>query len=90
MSTDITPSGSMLARFGLTNWRQNIIYIGFAVIFVLTITVPVNHLIHAYLLEEGALAWAGLGHVDLSFLALLNFIGFIEAEIAAMEDWNTI
>lgn len=34
MSTDITPSGSMLARFGLTNWRQNIIYIGFAVIFL--------------------------------------------------------
>ncbi|MEP0324642.1 ABC transporter permease [Bauldia litoralis] len=24
----------MLARFGLTNWRQNIIYIGFAVIFL--------------------------------------------------------
>ncbi len=39
--------------------------LGLAVFVVQTITVPVNHLIHSYLLKEGALAWAGLGDMDL-------------------------
>lgn len=35
MSTsESAPSASNLARLGLTNWRQNIIYIGFVVIFI--------------------------------------------------------
>jgi Na+-transporting NADH:ubiquinone oxidoreductase subunit E len=33
---------------------------GMAVVFVLTITTPVNWLIYSYLLAPGALAWAGL------------------------------
>lgn len=53
---------------------------GLAVIFVLTITAPVNWALHYYFLEEGALAWAGLPDIDLSYL---NFIAFI-AVIAAM------
>lgn len=56
--------------------------LGFAVIFVLTITLPVNWLIHHFLLQPGALAWLNpsLATLDLSFL---NFICFI-ATIASM------
>ncbi len=54
--------------------------LGLAVVFVLTITAPVNWALHHYFLEEGALVWAGLPNVDLSYL---NFIAFI-AVIAAM------
>ena len=57
--------------------------LGFAVIFVLTITLPANWAIHHFLLREGALAWVpgvDLSGLDLSFL---NFICFI-ATIASM------
>jgi len=56
--------------------------LGFAVIFVLGITSPVNWLVHEYLLKDGALAWVSpeMANVDLSFL---NFVAFI-AVIAAM------
>jgi len=46
--------------------------LGIAVIVVLTITVPVNNLIYTYLLADGALAWAGMPNVDLSFLGLIT------------------
>ena len=41
--------------------------LGIAVIVVQLITVPVNHLIYQFILAPGALAWAGLGTLDLSF-----------------------
>ena len=41
--------------------------LGVAVIVVLSITVPVNNLIFNNLLADGALAWAGLPGVDLTF-----------------------
>ncbi len=59
--------------------------LGVAVFLVQTITVPVNNLIYSYLLEEGALAWAGLGDLDLSFLALISFIGVIAAMVQILE-----
>jgi Na+-transporting NADH:ubiquinone oxidoreductase subunit E len=59
--------------------------LGIAVIVVLTITVPVNYLIHHYLLAEGALAWAGFPNMDLSFLGLLSYIGVIAAIVQIME-----
>jgi len=59
--------------------------LGIAVIVVLTITVPINNLIYHNLLAEGALAWAGLPDVDLSFLSLLSFIGVIAALVQIME-----
>ena len=42
--------------------------LGAAVIVVETISVPLNNLIYTYLLKEGALAWAGLGHLDFTLL----------------------
>ena len=47
--------------------------LGAAVIFVEVITVPVNWLLNHYLLAPGALAWAGLPDVDLSFLSFISF-----------------
>lgn len=59
--------------------------LGIAVIVVLTITVPVNNLIYNYLLREGALAWAGLPEVNLSFLGYLSYIGVIAAMVQILE-----
>ena len=59
--------------------------LGIAVIVVLTITVPVNNVIYAYLLADGALAWAGYPEVDLSFLGLISYIGVIAAIVQIME-----
>ena len=59
--------------------------LGIAVVVVLGITVPVNNLIYNYLLREGALAWAGLPDVDLSFLGLLSYIGVIAAMVQILE-----
>jgi Na+-transporting NADH:ubiquinone oxidoreductase subunit E len=59
--------------------------LGLAVIVVQIITVPVNYLIYTYLLADGALAWAGLGSVDLSFLGLVSYIGVIAALVQILE-----
>jgi len=59
--------------------------LGIAVTVVLAITVPVNNLIYHYLLAEGALAWAGFGELNLSFLGLLTYIGVIAAIVQILE-----
>ena len=59
--------------------------VGLAMMFVQTVTVPVNNLIYNQLLAPGALAWAGLGEVDLSFLRLIAFIGVIAAMVQVLE-----
>jgi len=64
---------------------QAAVGLGIAVIVVLAITVPVNNLILKFLLADGALAWAGLPEVDLSFLGLISYIGVIAAIVQIME-----
>ena len=59
--------------------------LGLAVVVVQVITVPVNYLIFNFLLQDGALAWAGLGDVDLSFLGLVSYIGVIAALVQILE-----
>jgi Na+-transporting NADH:ubiquinone oxidoreductase subunit E len=59
--------------------------LGVAVIFVLSITAPTNWLIYHFLLAPGALSWAGLPGVDLSFLKLVLFIATIAAMVQAIE-----
>ncbi len=59
--------------------------LGLAVIFVLTITSPVNWAIHHYFLEQGALSWAGFPDIDLSFLNFLVFIAVIAAMVQLVE-----
>jgi Na+-transporting NADH:ubiquinone oxidoreductase subunit E len=61
--------------------------LGAAVIFVQTLTLPLNNLIFTWLLKPGALAWAhpSLESLDLSFLAFLTFIGCIAAAVQLVE-----
>ena len=59
--------------------------LGIAVVVVQTITVPANNLIFNYLLKGGALEWAGLGGVDLSFLGLITYIGTVAAIVQILE-----
>ncbi|ETN91825.1 Na(+)-translocating NADH-quinone reductase subunit E [Gammaproteobacteria bacterium MOLA455] len=75
MCTYLALSKKINAAFGL----------GIAVIVVQTITVPVNNLLLGYLLSDGALDWAGLPEVDLSFLKYLCFIGVIAAIVQILE-----
>ena len=62
--------------------------LGVAVIFVLTVTVPMNNLVLNYALEPGALAWVSpsLASYDLSFLSFLTFIGTIAAMTQIVDD----
>jgi Na+-transporting NADH:ubiquinone oxidoreductase subunit E len=64
---------------------ETAIGLGAAVIVVQAITVPANNLIFQYLLKDGALAWAGLPDVDLSFLGLISYIGVIAAIVQILE-----
>ncbi|MCB1700061.1 MAG: NADH:ubiquinone reductase (Na(+)-transporting) subunit E [Pseudomonadales bacterium] len=59
--------------------------LGIAVTVVLAVTVPLNNLLYTYLLADGALAWAGLPDLDLSFLGLISYIGVIAAVVQIME-----
>ena len=59
--------------------------LGAAVIFVNTITAPVNWLLNHYLLEDGALAWAGMPNIDLSFLQFITYIAVIAAMVQVVE-----
>lgn len=75
MCTFLAVSRRLETAFGL----------GLAMIVVETVTVPVNNLLFTWLLGAGALSWAGLGTVDLSFLALIASIGVIAATVQILE-----
>ena len=59
--------------------------LGIAVIVVQAITVPANNLVLNHLLKAGALSWAGLGDIDLTFLSFLTYIGVIAAIVQILE-----
>jgi Na+-transporting NADH:ubiquinone oxidoreductase subunit E len=62
--------------------------LGAAVIFVQSITVPVNWLIYRFLLRPQALAWTGvpaLAELDLSFLTFICFIATIASMVQLVE-----
>lgn len=61
--------------------------LGVAVVFVLTITIPVNYLIENFLLKKGALAWLGerFADVDLGFLSFIMFIAVIASIVQLVE-----
>ena len=77
MCSFLALSKKMSTSFGL----------GVAVIFVLSITAPVNWILHEYVLREGALAWLDprLREVDLSFLVFISFIAVIAALVQVVE-----
>ncbi len=61
--------------------------LGAAVIFVLSITVPINFLLDKYLLRPGALSWLNEEYatIDLSFLSFIMFIAVIAAMVQLVE-----
>lgn len=64
---------------------ETAIGLGISVVVVQAITVPANNLILTYLLNEGALKWAGIEGVDLRFLGLISYIGVIAAIVQILE-----
>ncbi len=58
--------------------------LGIAMIAVMGVTVPLNHLIYTTLLAPDAWGWAGLD-ADLSYLKLIAFIGVIAATVQLLE-----
>ena len=77
----------MCSYLAISKTLKNGVGMGFAVIFVLTITVPLNYLIFEYLLSDGALAWIGPAYaeLDLSFLSLIMFIAVIASMVQLVE-----
>jgi len=59
--------------------------LGVAMFAVMTITVPVSHLMHTFLLQPGAWAWLGAPDLDLDHLGLICYIGVIAALIQILE-----
>lgn len=75
----------MCTFLAISKQIKTAIGLGAAVIVVETITVPVNNLIYNNLLRQGALDWAGLGHLDFRYLGLISYIGVIAAMVQVLE-----
>lgn len=61
--------------------------LGLAVVFVITLTAPVNWLLQEYVLKEGALSWLGadFAGIDLTFLQFIMFIAVIASIVQLVE-----
>ena len=77
----------MCSYLAISKTLKNGVGMGLAVIFVLTITEPLNYLIYEYLLVDGALSWIGpeYAQLDLSFLSLIMFIAVIASMVQLVE-----
>ncbi len=78
----------MCSYLAVSKTVKTAVGLGVAVIFVLTITLPVNWLLENFVLKEGALSWL-LGEeasaVDLSFLSFIMFIAVIASMVQLVE-----
>lgn len=59
--------------------------LGYAVLLIQVITVPINNFILNIVLKPDALAWVGQPGLDLTFLGLLIYIGVIAAVVQILE-----
>jgi len=77
----------MCSYLAVSKTVKTAVGLGAAVIFVLTITVPVNYLLDTYILRDGALAWMGPEYagIDLSFLSFIMFIAVIASMVQLVE-----
>ena len=77
----------MCSYLAISKTLKNGVGMGLAVIFVLTITVPLNYLIDTYLLADGALIWLGpqYAELNLSILSLIMFIAVIASMVQLVE-----
>lgn len=69
----------------LSKRPETAIGLGIAITAVMGVTVPLNQLVYEGLLAPGAWAWAGMPDLDLSYLALIAFIGVIAASVQLLE-----
>lgn len=77
----------MCSYLAVSKTMKTAVGLGMAVIFVLSITVPINYLLDQYLLRPGALEWIGAEYatIDLSFLSFIMFIAVIAAMVQLVE-----
>ena len=77
----------MCSYLAVSKTVKTAVGLGAAVIFVLTVTVPVNYLLENYVLKEGALAWIGdeYATLDLSFLSFIMFIAVVASMVQLVE-----
>tara|TARA_B110000495_G_scaffold52338_2_gene43880 strand:- start:8034 stop:8651 length:618 start_codon:yes stop_codon:yes gene_type:complete len=77
----------MCSYLAISKTVKTSVGLGFAVIFVLTITVPLNFLIDKYLLQAGALSWVGpkYAELNLDFLSFIMFIAVIASMVQLVE-----
>ena len=77
----------MCSYLAVSKTVKTAVGLGAAVIFVMTITVPVNYLLDTYILKEGALTWLGAEYasIDLSFLSFIMFIAVIASMVQLVE-----
>jgi len=82
----------MCSYLAVSKTVKTAVGLGFAVIFVLGMTIPINYLLENYVLKEGALAWLnpdygldGAQTIDLSFLSFIMFIAVIASMVQLVE-----
>lgn len=77
----------MCSFLALSKKMTTSIGLGVAVIFVSSITAPVNWLIYEYILKKGALVWISesLIDIDLTFVTYIFFIAVIAAMVQLLE-----
>jgi len=77
----------MCSYLAVSKTVKTAVGLGLAVIFVLTVTVPVNYLLENYVLKQGALTWIDpqYADLDLSFLAFIMFIAVVASIVQLVE-----
>jgi Na+-transporting NADH:ubiquinone oxidoreductase subunit E len=77
----------MCSYLAVSKTVKTAVGLGFAVIFVLGVTIPVNWLLENYVLMPGALEWLDPAYadLDLSFLSFIMFIAVIASIVQLVE-----
>ena len=77
----------MCSYLAISKTVKTSIGLGFAVLFLITVTVPINYLLENYVLKEGALSWLSdrFAETDLSFLSFIMFIAVIASVTQILE-----
>ena len=77
----------MCSYLAVSKTVKTAVGLGFAVIFVLTVTIPINYLIENYVLKEGALTWMGeeYASVNLNYFTFIMFIAVIASTVQLVE-----
>lgn len=77
----------MCSYLAVSKTVKTAVGLGAAVIFVLTVTVPVNYLLENYILKAGALSWMGdeYANYDLSYLSFIMYIAVVASIVQLVE-----